>query len=369
MRKILLMMVGIAAGVLSFAGTGGRSGYSLKEGGPGSVNVNHSGEISSADEYSTGGEVSYSQAQEEADSSVAVIAWFDKRDTMTYWINEGSWTVKDGDTTKISGVSTKVMLTVTDSTKKGYGIEYKFLEFQNDTVDGSPLGDFQNRLVARLSDKIAGTTIRFRTDEYGRIKKYENLKEIKKQARELFDSACEEMMKLPVMDSLKSVGINLDAILKGVDIDPIVDGYTEEIETLFNCHGKEYKVGDYDEHTDESQKAYASDLHMSVNMDPETMEYEISSTVDTKIPAKDLKDMMGALVEMVSDKSLQEDFDKEYDKQVKEDAEVGTWNYWRYFADGWPAEVVSQTTIRLMGQSRLKQKQIVWDYRSVGNSR
>jgi len=343
MKKVLLVVAGIAVGVLSFAGTNW--------------------------ENSTDGRWTYSQTREENDSTVAVIAWFDKRDTMTYWINEGSWIVKDGDTTKISGVSTKVMLTVTDSTKKGYGIEYKFLEFQNDTVENSPIGDFQSRLVTRLSDKIAGTTIRFRTDEYGRIKKYENLKEIKKQAKELFDSACDEMMRLPVMDSLKSLGVNLNAILKEVDIDPIVDGYTEEIETLFNCHGNEYKAGDYDEHTDESKNAYASDLHMSVNMDPETMEYEISSTVDTKIPAKDLKDMMGALVEMVSDKSLQEDFDKEYDKQVKEDAEVGTWNYWQYFADGWPAEVISQTTIRLMGQSRLKQKQIVWDYRSVGNSR
>ena len=194
------------------------------------------------------GTVAYSQTQEESDSTVAVIAWFDKRDTMTYWINEGSWTVKDGDTTKISGFSTKVMVTVTDSTKKGYGIEYKFLEFQNDSVEDSTLGDFQNRLVAKLSDKIAGTTIKFRTDEYGRIKKYENLKEIKKQARELFGSACEEMMRLPVMDSLKSLGVNLEAILKGVDIDSMVDGYTEEIETLFNCHGNEYKAGDYDEH-------------------------------------------------------------------------------------------------------------------------
>lgn len=288
---------------------------------------------------------------------------------MTYWINEGSWTVKDGDTTKISGFSTKVMLTVTDSTKKGYRMEYKFLEFQNDTIENPTLGNLQNRIVARMSEKIAGTTIRFRTDEYGHITKYENLKEIKKQARELFDSACEEMMKLPVMDSLKSVGVNLNAIFKGIDIDPIVDGYTEELESLFNCHGKEYKAGDYDEHTDESKDAYASDYHMSVNMDPDTMEYEISSTVDTKIPAKDLKNMMGAIVGLVSDKSLQEDFDKEYDKQVKEDAVVGTWNYWQYFADGWPAEVISQTTIRLMGQSRLKQKQIVWDYRSVGNSR
>ena len=350
MKKVLLVVAGIAAGVLSFAGTIGRSEYS-------------------SEENSTGERMSYSQTREESDSTVAVIAWFDKRDTMVYWINEGSWTVKDGDTTKISGVSTKVMLTVTDSTKKGYGIEYKFLEFRNDSLENSPLGDFQNRLVARLSDKIAGTTIRFRTDEYGRVKKYENLKEIKKQAKELFDSACEEMMRLPVMDSLKSIGVDLDAILKGVDIDPIVDGYTEEIEALFNCHGNEYKVGDYEEHTDETKKAYASDCHMSVGFDPETMEYEISSSVDTRIPAKDLKDMMGALVEMVSDKALQEDFDKEYDNQVKEDAVVGTWNYWHYFADGWPSEVISQTAIRLMGHSRLKQKQIVWDYRSVGNSR
>lgn len=344
-KRLMLVAAGIAAVALLSAGMKA-SGMSLPE-----------------------GTVAYSQTQEESDSTVAVIAWFDKRDTMTYWINEGSWTVKDGDTTKISGFSTKVMVTVTDSTKKGYGIEYKFLEFQNDSVDDTTLSDFQNRLVARLSDKIAGTTIKFRTDEYGRVKKYENLKEIKKQAKELFDSACEEMMRLPVMDSLKSLGVNLEAILKGVDIDSMVDGYTEEIETLFNCHGNEYKAGDYDEHTDESKNAYAADYHMSVNMDPDTMEYEISSTVDTKIPAKDLKDMMGAIVGLVSDKSLHEDFDKEYDKQVKEDAVVGTWNYWQYFADGWPAEVISQTTIRLMGQSRLKQKQIVWDYRSVGNSR
>ncbi len=337
MKRGLLVAAGIAVGALSFAGTNGKTAYS--------------------------------QPQEDADSTVAVIAWFDKRDTMTYWINESRWNVKDGDTTKTSGVSAKVMLTVTDSTKKGYRIEYKFLEFQNDTVADSMLGGFQNRLVERLSDRIVGTSIQFRTDEYGHITKYENLKEIKRQAKGLFDSAYEEFQKLPVMDSLKSMGVNLDAILKSVDIDAIVDGYTEEIELLFNCHGKEYKIGDTDEHYDETADEYASDCKMSVGFDPESMEYEISSTVDTKIPAKDLKDMMGAVYGVLSDNPLPEDFEKEYDDQVKEDAVVGTWHYWQYFADGWPAEVISQSTIGLMGQSKLKQTQIVWDYRSVGNSR
>lgn len=177
-KRLMLVVAGIAAVALLSVGMKA-SGMSLQE-----------------------GTVAYSQTREESDSTVAVIAWFDKRDTMTYWINEGTWSVKDGDTTKTSGVSTKVMLTVTDSTKKGYRLEYKFLEFQNDTVADSMLGDFQNRLVGRLSDKIVGTTIRFRTDEYGHITKYENLKEIKKQAKELFGAACDEMMRLPVMDSL-----------------------------------------------------------------------------------------------------------------------------------------------------------------------
>ena len=341
MKKALLVLAGIVAGALSFAGTG----------------------------FTLGERMSYSQLQEDADSTVAVIAWFDKRDTMTYWINESSWSVKDGDTTKTSGVSTKVMLTVTDSTKKGYRIEYKFLEFQNDTVADSMLGDFQNRLVERLSDKIVGTSILFRTDEYGHITKYENLKEIKKQAKGLFDSAYEEFRKLPVMDSLKSAGVNLDAILKGVDIGAIVDGYTEEIELLFNCHGKEYKIGDVDEHYDETADEYAFDCQMSVGFDPESMEYEISSTVDTKIPAKDLKNMVGAVYGLLSDTPLPEGFEKEYDSQVKEDMLVGTWHYWKYFADGWPSEVISQSSSNLMGGGKLKQTQIVWDYRSVGNSR
>lgn len=337
MKKALLVLAGIVAGALSFAGTNGKTAYS--------------------------------QPQEDGDSTVAVIAWFDKRDTMTYWINESSWNVKDGDTTKTSGVSTKVMLTVADSTKKGYRIEYKFLDFQNDTVADSMLGDFQNRLVERLSDKIVGTSILFRTDEYGHITKYENLKEIKKQAKGLFDSAYEEFRKLPVMDSLKSAGVNLDAILKGVDVGAIVDGYTEEIELLFNCHGKEYKIGDVDEHYDETADEYASDCQMSVGFDPESMEYEISSTVDTKIPAKDLKNMVGAVYGLLSDTPLPEGFEKEYDSQVKEDMLVGTWHYWKYFADGWPSEVISQSSSNLMGGGKLKQTQIVWDYRSVGNSR
>lgn len=304
---------------------------------------------------------------DDADSTVAVIAWFNKRDTMTYWINESSWKVKDGDTTKTSGVSTKVMLTVTDSTKKGYNMEYKFLDFQGDTLADSKIGEFQNTLVNKLSKDIVGTSIRFRTDEYGHITKYENLKEIKTQAKKLFDSAYEELLKLPVMDSLKSVGIDITTLIKNADIATIVDGYTEELEMMFRFHGNSFTVGEYDDHSDETKKEYASDSHLSIDLDPETMEYSISTTVETNIPSKDLKELVGSIVETFSDNSKSEDFSDEYDKQVKEDAIVSSWNSWKYFADGWPSEVLSQTETMLMGQGKLKQTFIAWETRSVGN--
>lgn len=44
-----------------------------------------------------------------------------------------------------------------------------------------------------------------------------------------------------------------------------------------------------------------------------------------------------------------------------------SWNSWKYFADGWPSEVLSQTETMLMGQGKLKQTFIAWETRSVGN--
>ncbi len=54
------------------------------------------------------------------DSILPVIAWFSKRDTMTYWIHDNQWEVNGKDTVMTLGAAAKVMLTVTDSTKKGY---------------------------------------------------------------------------------------------------------------------------------------------------------------------------------------------------------------------------------------------------------
>ena len=60
-------------------------------------------------------EFSTTKEVEDIDSTLAVIAYFNKHDTLVYWISEAEWNVNGEDTVRASGVWTKVMLTVRDT--------------------------------------------------------------------------------------------------------------------------------------------------------------------------------------------------------------------------------------------------------------
>ena len=244
------------------------------------------------------------------DSILPVIAWFSKRDTMTYWIHDNQWEVNGKDTVMTLGAAAKVMLTVTDSTRKGYDMEYTFLEFVSDDQIKSEAQNLVGQAMDILNDATVGTTIRFRTDQYGKIIKYYNLKDIRKQAKEVLTKA---ISKMPYADSLRAVGLN-----------------------------------------------------------PDTYEYGISADVYSYIPREDIKVLLGNIIEYFTDeesaKDVREGLDTEFDSQVTTDGVCNSYVRINYFNDGWPQEVVSQNNISLGDRQKLKQKYITWDYRSVGHS-
>ena len=244
------------------------------------------------------------------DSILPVIAWFSKRDTMTYWIHDNQWEVNGNDTVMTLGAAAKVMLTVTDSTKKGYDMEYTFLEFLFNDQIKSESQNIVGQATDILNDATVGTTIRFRTDQYGKIVKYYNLKDIRKQAKEVLAKA---ISKMPYADSLRAVGLN-----------------------------------------------------------PDTYEYGISADVYSYIPREDIKVLLGNLIEYFTDeesaKDVREGLDTEFDSQVTTDGVCNSYVRINYFNDGWPQEVVSQNNISLGDRQKLTQKYITWDYRSVGHS-
>ncbi|MDY5566953.1 MAG: hypothetical protein SPF58_06725 [Candidatus Cryptobacteroides sp.] len=303
------------------------------------------------------------------DSILPVIAWFSKRDTMTYWIHDGQWEVKGKDTVMTLGAAAKVMLTVKDSTKKGYDMEYTFLEFVSNDQIKSESQNIVGQATDILNDATVGTTIRFRTDQYGKIVKYYNLKGIRKQAKKVLTKA---ISKMSYADSLRAVGLDPDKLMSMIDSDKLVDGYTEEIELLFDYHGDQYEIGKTESHENATENEYASDTKTDIWLDPDTYEYGISSDVYFYIPREDIKVLTGNLIESFIDKEsakdVREGLDTEFDRQVTTDGVYNSYVRISYFYDGWPQEVVSQENISLGNIQKLKQKYIIWDYRSVGNS-
>lgn len=303
------------------------------------------------------------------DSILPVIAWFSKRDTMTYWIHDNQWEVNGKDTVMTLGAAAKVMFTVTDSTRKGYDMEYTFIEFVSDDQIKSEAQNLIGQVMDILNDATVGTTIRFRTDQYGKIVKYYNLKDIRKQAKEVLTKA---ISKMPYADSLRAVGLKLDKLMSMIDSDDLVDGYTEEIELLFNYHGDQYKIGETESHEDATKNEYASDTKTDIWLDPDTYEYGISADVYSYIPREDIKVLLGNLIDYFTDKEsakdVREGLDTEFDSQVTTDGVYNSYVRISYFNDGWPQEVVSQDNISLGDRQKLKQKYITWDYRSVGHS-
>ena len=151
----------------------------------------------------------------------------------------------------------------------------------------------------------------------------------------------------------------------------MIDGYVEELQMLFQCHGNQYPIGEFTEHQDATETEYACDTYMAVGMDPETYEYDLRIDVDNYIPKEDLKSLVGNLADLLLDKDAAQEAKKElateFDQQVQGDAVYSSYLYAKYFPDGWPEDIVYQEKTLLEGQGKLTQKYITWDYRSVGN--
>lgn len=157
------------------------------------------------------------------DSTVDVVAYFSKNDTAIYWITQSSWRLSPTDSVETASVSTKVRLTVVDSTSTSYKMNYTVLEVRGDSTLYSSSDIYQttlSRLVEKMSKRIVGTTIVFETDELGEITKFNNLGQIKHQAKSLFQDVMNDLLKMPeIVELKKEYNIDFKGLVKNVDSD------------------------------------------------------------------------------------------------------------------------------------------------------
>ena len=126
---------------------------------------------------------------------------------------------------------------------------------------------------------------------------------------------------------------------------------------LFFCHGNTYKIGETEEHEDATENSYESDSNRSVSID-EDGNYTIQGEVISVIPQSDIKALLSGFVGALKDKSISENFEKEFDSQVNVDAKNSSWFAISCYPDGWPYEVIKQNKVKLGDLEKVSQTHI-----------
>ncbi len=297
------------------------------------------------------------------DSTINVIAWFNKHDTVTYRVNESSWKLTGTDTVLTASYSMIVRINVVDSTANGYKMDYTFLDFPTDALpdSASAIDRFQNQITDKLARKIVGTTVHFETDEYGRITRYKNLGQIKKQARSLFKEALNEFSKIPEIQGLKEMGFDVKDYAKNVDTDKLVDGYLEELNMLFMYHGLSMQPGENTEHEDATETQYENTTYTSATVDAGDGSYSIVQDVTSILPRNELKEIVGGIVESFSNDSITDSFNENFDAQVNVDCTYEDYLKIDYLGNGWPYSIVRQKATMIGNRGKVKQTVISID--------
>lgn len=297
----------------------------------------------------------------EEDSIVTVAGCFGKNDTLIYWINDSEWRLKSGDTVKIGGLSTKIMLTVTDSTSTGYKMDYAILEMSVDSVEDDGEHTSAYNQIADIYGKILeGVTLSFETDEFGAITRFSNYDLLKKQLQAQYKEFTDGMKNLPHMNE----EVIHSVLPKDVDTDGLLDMFFLNLQQLFFHYGKYYDIGDIHYHDDATATSYETDTDVSVVSDVSDGTYSIAIEVTELIPATVVEGLLGRLVDAIDNDTVTAGYKKWMEENEHEKDYYINTNYLcsDYFPDGVPYRVVRQAVTRYGDQFKGMQTVITLDY-------
>lgn len=297
------------------------------------------------------------------DSTVDIVAYFNNHDTLDYWINSSRFQFTAKDTVKTGGMMSKVRIVVTDSTAKGYKMEYTILEIKADTTIKSEENNFMSHFMDTMGKKLVGTTIKFDTDETGNITKYTNLSQIKKLAKTYFKDLLTEMSNMEQIKQLKASGVDIIPKLeKMFDTDKLVEDFTKEPEMLFMCYGKAYPAGSSEFHDAATEESYECTTYMNAFTDPETDCNTVEIDVVNNIPKEDLIAATTGIMEFFTGIETQNIIAQMPDMPDDYTGTIDSYYSAEFLPNGWPNRVVDQT-INLVGRiGRGKQTIIFLDY-------
>ena len=262
------------------------------------------------------------------DSTVSIVAWFYKTDTLVYDSYSLEGHIEGNDTITDSSVRTRFEVCVADSTKKGYRLAFKTQEYEpSDTTS------FRGKTLQLMGQSNQGAKMIVQTNEVGQPQKIENFRELKKKisdnltvyARKMYEDNPSLYTQISQPELEKQLKKALEERY-GSSEQMLEESYAG---LLLLMHGQQFEVGEDDVEADgqrihiEASKGKTGDEAYDFDDD-----YQLYMRIETVAPG-----------------SVQQTIHYSYS----------------YFPDGWPKEVVI-TTMTPNGESRteLSQMHIVW---------
>lgn len=302
---------------------------------------------------------------EAQDSTIAVIAFFCKNDTMKYLRTQTELSIENGDTVaQKDKLYEEFMLIVRDSTADGYKIEFIPLavEYENDTTE-----DMKSRLRSTLQEHFKGVSAVFSTDEYGTIKGLDNWKEIRDRMKVGIKAMCDSIYSMSSQLDSFMPRSNLEGLLtlKFSSEQGVMSAYNE-FATLFSLHGNVFDIGqktidtaDKDSSVTTVWVGYAPYGEYSFDND-----YNILGRTVTKYTSEETSDMLGGLFNILMKDTLAGVVNKIFKDSVNTGMTITQLEDYHLFYNGWPCMMRTQKIVEFGNRTTVITDEIGWTYRA-----
>lgn len=302
------------------------------------------------------------------DSTISVIGWFCKNDTMKYRRTQSQYSLENGDTVKKkANVEEEFMIVVKDSTDKGYIMELIPLTVNFDDGDSD---DMSKRLTGALMTHLGGLNAVFTTDETGSVLGIENWKEIRDKMR--------GGIKL-VTDSLYAALPGMDSVMPRSRFEPLMTlAYStesgvlsayDELSMLFSLHGKTFNIGKtvVDETKKDSSVTVVFAGYRPYADYGFEEDYNIGGRTVQKFSIDETLDMVGGALGLLMDEDVSGKLSNVMKGSLKTGATVTYLEDYNMFYNGWPCMMRTQRIIDFGSRRTVKSDEIEWSYRSWRN--
>ncbi|MBO4851114.1 MAG: hypothetical protein J5529_09490 [Prevotella sp.] len=297
------------------------------------------------------------QNDEKEDSTIAVIAYFCKNDTMEYQRIQGKMKIAGNDTTQQYEITEKFIITVTDSTSNGYNMEIIPVSCEVD----ENTNDYQTRMASLLWKEIKDLHCRFTTDEYGEVQHIENWREIRDVLKKSYVKVFDELYaSMPQLDSIMPRKQMESLVLLGCSTEDGIKEQYDELEMLFGFHGKEVTMAPV-ESDDLSEQGYHTHTRVESFYPAAEDEYDcegdyvIYSRTDTQLSADDVKHLISPTMDLLFNNELTDSVSKYMNEALTANEEGMTANnlaQYCYFFNGWPKLMQKVVEINMAGLAK-----------------